>query len=156
MASYTTSETSTYQPSNLEWYKGLGAKSIGDLLMPMILSGLSGQPSSQQLQQNQFQQQAIRKQAGGLGIELGDPRMMELFKSMSENLTKPNPDIMDMAFKLYSGTTMPGTTTTTGKTKPSYDFLDYMMAMASMGGAGANIYGAIKKPSSGGTTGMGG
>lgn len=72
-------------------------------------SNFKGTPTAGQMQGTQQAIQEMRRSAGVTGLQPGDPRFFENSRMLTEGLTKPNQDAIQLAMQLYSGAPqMPG------------------------------------------------
>jgi len=117
------STTVTQKAGSLEKIQAGAAKQIAPELINYIRGGMKGVPSGQQIWGSQMAMNQMKKQAGSMGIQPGDPRLNETYRMLGENLTKPNQSVLDMAMALYTGAPVTGGTQTQTTTP---GFGDYM------------------------------
>lgn len=112
------------------------AKQIAPYILQQVMAGLTGQPTAGQIRGVDMSQNIMRKNAGTMGIAPGDPRLMDMFRQISESLTKPNPDIMSTALSLYTGAPSVGGSQTSTTTPGA---MDWMSGVGGLAGTGVNI-----------------
>lgn len=100
--------TTVEKASPLQEVQAQYAQQIAPYLMNQIKGGMAGYPSNQQMGSYSTAIQSLRQQAGTMGVQPGDPRIMESIRMITEGLTKPDPDIMKTALSLYLGAPTPG------------------------------------------------
>ena len=131
------SSTTTVKAGPLEKIQAGAAKQIAPELINYIMGGMKGVPSGQQIWGSQMAMNQMKKQAGSMGIQPGDPRLNETYRMLGENLTKPNQSVLDMAMALYTGAPQTGGSQTTETTAGVGDYLG-------LGLQGAQTYALFK------------
>jgi hypothetical protein len=112
------------------------AKQIAPYILQQVMAGFTGQPTAGQVRGADMAQNMMRKNAGTMGIQPGDPRLMDMFRMISESLTKPNPDVMSTALSLYTGAPSVGGSQSSS-TSPGA--MDWMTGAGGLAGTGMNI-----------------
>tara|TARA_Y100000310_G_scaffold345225_1_gene462875 strand:+ start:2851 stop:3291 length:441 start_codon:yes stop_codon:yes gene_type:complete len=107
------SSTTVHEASPLEKAQAEASTRIAGPLGDLALRGITGIPSAGKQKAVGGALQELRRSAGIAGIEPGDPRMVDAMRQITEMLTKPDRDLLDLALSLYTGTPAIGGKTTT-------------------------------------------